>query len=54
MDGTDPTTNETAAKPRWTQLAALGLFMIGLAAFLMVAASLIWGLDGAGDLTFIL
>lgn len=54
MEGTAPTRNETAAKPRWTQLAAIGLFMIGLAAFLMVAASLIWGLDVAEDLPFFL
>jgi len=54
MDGTDPTANETTAKPRWTRLAALGLFMVGLAAFLMVAASLIWGVDVADDLPFFL
>jgi plastocyanin len=54
MDGTDPTVNDATAKPRWTRLAALGLFMVGLAAFLMVAASLIWGLDVAEDLPFFL
>jgi plastocyanin len=41
-------------KPRWTRLASLGLFMIGLAAFLMIAASLVWGVDVADDLPFFL
>ncbi len=54
MDGTDRAANETTAKPRWTRLAALGLFMVGLAAFLMVAAALIWGVDVADDLPFFL
>ena len=52
MDGTDPAAHETAARPRWTRLAALGLFMVGLAAFLMVAAALIWGVDVANELPF--
>jgi len=54
MDDTDQRTNGSAAKPRWTRLATLGLFMVGLAAFLMVAAALIWGVDVADDLPFFL
>lgn len=42
------------ALARWTRLAALGLTMVGLGPFLMVAAALIWGLDVATDLPFFL
>ncbi len=37
---------------RWSMLAALGLFMVGLAAFAMVLAVLVWGLDTEGELPF--
>jgi plastocyanin len=34
-----------AEKSKWTRLAALGLFLAGLAPALMLAAALIWGLE---------
>lgn len=43
---------ESAVRARWTQLAALGLVMIGLAPFLMLGAALLWGLDLGGELGF--
>ena len=54
MTGPDDVANDATVKARWTRLAALGLFMVGLAAFLMIAASLIWGVDVADDLPFFL
>ncbi|MEZ0235868.1 MAG: hypothetical protein ACAH81_13095 [Actinomycetota bacterium] len=54
MTGPDHVANGATVKARWTRLAALGLFMVGLAAFLMIAASLIWGVDVADDLPFFL
>ena len=54
MTGPDPVANDATVKARWTRLATLGLFMVGLAAFLMIAASLIWGVDVADDLPFFL
>jgi len=42
----------SALRARWTQLAALGLVMIGLAPFLMLGAALLWGLDLGGELGF--
>ena len=45
----------TAAGPaRWTRLAALGLFLAGLAPLLMFLAGLIWGLDFEDDAVFFL
>jgi plastocyanin len=44
--------SEGALHARWTQLAALGLAMIGLGPFLMLAAGLLWGLDVSGDIGF--
>lgn len=44
---------EGGARPRWTWLATLGLFMIGLAPFLMFAAGLVWGLDLGDDAAFL-
>jgi len=35
---------------RWSRFAALGLAMIGLAAFLLLAATVVWGLDAGGEL----
>lgn len=40
-------------RARWTQLAALGLAMVGLAPFLMLAAGLLWGLDVGDQLGFL-
>ena len=54
MADPDPTANDATVKARWTRLATLGLVMVGLAAFLMIAASLIWGVDVADDLPFFL
>lgn len=42
-----------ASRPRWTWLATLGLLMIGLAPFLMLAAALVWGLDVGDDVAFL-
>ena len=42
----------SALRARWTQLAALGLVMIGLAPFLMLAGALLWGLDVGDQIAF--
>jgi len=42
----------SALRARWTQLAALGLVMIGLAPFLMLAGALLWGLDVGDEIAF--
>jgi plastocyanin len=44
----------SALRARWTQLAALGLVMIGLAPFLMLAGGLLWGLDVGDVIAFFL
>ncbi len=44
--------SERALRARWTQLAALGLVMIGLAPFLMLGAALLWGLDVSEEIAF--
>ena len=41
-------------KAKWSRLAALGLFLAGLAPALMLAAVLIWGLDTEGETVFFL
>jgi plastocyanin len=46
------TETDTSLHARWSRFAALGLFMVGLAAFLLVGAVLIWGLDAEGQLPF--
>jgi len=44
--------NPGALRARWTQFAALGLVMIGLAPFLMLAGALLWGLDVGDQIAF--
>jgi plastocyanin len=39
-------------RARWTQLAALGLLLVGLAPFLMLVAALVWGLDVGDEIGF--
>jgi plastocyanin len=54
METMESRVEAAAGRARWTQLAALGLLMVGLGPLLMFAAGLIWGLELGEDAPFFL
>jgi plastocyanin len=53
MNETPATETRLTVPARWTKLAALGLFLAGLAPLMMMVAGLIFGVDDAADPFFI-